>query len=67
MFWLGVLVVVALTAWRLLANLKSLAGSLSDLSERLTPALTDLAAKSEEVARRAAGLSARAERAERDA
>ena len=34
-FWLGVLVTVAFTAWRLLANLKALLRSLNELSERL--------------------------------
>ena len=49
-FWLGVLVTVGFTAWRLLANLKALTRSLTDLSERLTPTLDELAAKSQETA-----------------
>jgi len=61
-----VLCTVGLTVWRLLANLKSLARSLAELNERLTPALEDLAAKSEVAAERAARLSARTERAGRD-
>jgi hypothetical protein len=58
-----VLCTVALTAWRLLANLKLLASSLGELNERLTPTLEELAAKSQEAAELAARLSARAERA----
>jgi hypothetical protein len=49
-FWLGVLTTVAFTAWRLLANLKALLRSLSDLSERLSPTLRELAARAEETA-----------------
>lgn len=49
-FWLGVLVTVGFTAWRLVANLKALTRSLADLSERLTPTLNELAAKSQETA-----------------
>jgi chromosome segregation ATPase len=49
-FWLGVLVTVGFTAWRLLANLKALARSLTDLSERLGPTLQELEAKSRETA-----------------
>jgi hypothetical protein len=49
-FWLGVLVTVGFTAWRLVANLKSLLRSVSDLNERLTPTLEDLADKGQEVA-----------------
>jgi hypothetical protein len=49
-FWLGVLLTVAFTAWRLLANLRALLRSLSDLNERLAPTLEDLAAKSQQTA-----------------
>lgn len=50
MFWLGVLVTVGFTAWRLLANLKALLRSVTELNERLAPTLEDLAAKAEETA-----------------
>jgi hypothetical protein len=49
-FWLGVLITVGFTAWRLLANLKALMRSLTELSERLAPTLNELAAKSQETA-----------------
>jgi hypothetical protein len=49
-FWLGVLVTVGFTAWRLLANLKALARSLSDLSERLAPTLQELETKAQQTA-----------------
>jgi hypothetical protein len=49
-FWLGVLITVGFTAWRLLANLKALLRSLNELSERLTPTLNELAAKAQETA-----------------
>jgi hypothetical protein len=49
-FWLGVLVTVGFTAWRMLANLKALLRSLTELSERLTPTLEDLATKAQETA-----------------
>jgi hypothetical protein len=49
-FWLGVLVTVAFTAWRLLANLKALLRSLTDLSERLAPTLQELEARAQETA-----------------
>jgi hypothetical protein len=49
-FWLGVLVTVGFTAWRLLANLKALAGSLRELSERLAPTLEELEATSRQTA-----------------
>ena len=49
-FWLGVLITVGFTAWRLLATLKALMRSFTDLSERLTPTLEELAAKSQETA-----------------
>lgn len=68
-FWLGVLVTVGFTAWRLLANLKALARSLADLSERLAPSLQELEAKAQETAelgerlqRRQAGRQAAARR-----
>jgi hypothetical protein len=55
-FWLGVLVTVGFTVWRLLANLKSLLRSVSDLNERLTPTLQDLSDKGQEAADLAAHL-----------
>ena len=58
-FWLGVLVTVGFTAWRLLANLKSLLSSVSELNRRLTPALEDLADRSQETAELAARLQER--------
>jgi hypothetical protein len=64
-FWLGVLVTVAFTVWRLVANLKSLNDSVARLSQRLTPTLEELAAKSEEAAERAEKLQARGRRAGR--
>jgi hypothetical protein len=39
-----VLVTVAFTVWRMVANLKTLASSVQALSERLTPALEELSA-----------------------
>jgi hypothetical protein len=49
-FWLGVLVTVGFTAWRLVANLKALLRSVTELSERLTPTLQKLADSSQETA-----------------
>jgi hypothetical protein len=65
LFWLGVLVTLAFTAWRLVGNLKSLNESVVKLNQRLTPTLEELAAKSEEVAERAERLQARGRRAGR--
>ena len=53
------LVTVAFTVWRLIGNLKSLSDSVARLNQRLAPTLEELAAKSEEVAQRAARLEAR--------
>ncbi|HEY4724902.1 MAG TPA: hypothetical protein VIJ13_02855, partial [Actinomycetota bacterium] len=58
-FWLAVLVTVAFTVWRMVANLKALAASVQALSERLTPALEELSAASQETADHAARLSER--------
>jgi len=58
-FWLAVLVCVAFTVWRMVANLKELAASVQALSERLTPALDELSAASQEAAEHAARLSER--------
>jgi hypothetical protein len=58
-FWLGVLVTVGFTLWRLLANLKSLVHSVRELSERLAPAAEDLADKGQEAADLAARLQQR--------
>jgi hypothetical protein len=65
LFWFGVLVTLAFTVWRLVANLKSLSESVAKLSQRLTPTLEELAAKGEEAAERAEKLQARGRRAER--
>jgi hypothetical protein len=58
-FWLAVLVCVAFTVWRMVANLKALAASVQALSERLTPALEELSTASQEAADHAARLSER--------
>ena len=63
MFWLAVLVTVAFTVWRMVANLKALAASVQALSERLTPALDELGAASQEAADHADRLSERGARA----
>jgi hypothetical protein len=65
-FWLAVLVTVAFTVWRLVANLKALTASVQALGERLTPALEELTAASEQTAERAARLSERGARAAGD-
>jgi hypothetical protein len=62
-FWLAVLVTVAFTVWRMVANLKALAASVQALSERLTPALDELGAASQEAADHTARLSERGARA----
>ena len=62
MFWLAVLVTVAFTAWRMVANLKALAASMQTLGERLTPVLDQLNAASQETAEHAARLSERSAR-----
>ena len=62
LFWLGVLVTLAFTVWRLVANLKSLNESVARLSQRLTPTLEELAAKGEEAAQLAEKLQARGQR-----
>ncbi len=66
MFWLAVLVTVAFTVWRMLANLKALAASVQALGERLTPVLDELSAASAETAEHAARLSERGARAARE-
>jgi hypothetical protein len=58
-FWLAVLVCVAFTVWRMVANLKALTASVQALSERLTPALEELSTASQEAADHAARLSER--------
>jgi hypothetical protein len=62
-FWLAVLVTVAFTVWRMVANLKALMASVQALGERLTPVLEELASASQETAEHAARLSERAARA----
>jgi hypothetical protein len=58
-FWLAVLVTVAFTVWRLVANLKALAAAVQSLSERLTPELERLSQAGEQTAEHAARLSER--------
>jgi hypothetical protein len=58
-----VLVTVAFTVWRMVANLKSLAASVQALGERLGPVLEELTAASEQTAEQAARLSERGARA----
>ena len=62
-FWLAVLVTVAFTVWRMVANLKTLAASVQSLSERLTPELDRLSEASQQAADHAARLSERGARA----
>jgi len=61
-FWLAVLVTVAFTVWRMVANLKALLTSVQALGEELTPVLEQLAAASQETADHAARLSERGAR-----
>ena len=53
------LVCVAFTVWRMVANLKALAASVQSLSERLTPELDRLNEASQQAADHAARLSER--------
>lgn len=55
-FVLGVLIVVVLTAWRLLTNLRDLAASVSSMSRQLGPALEALNSRAAEASTRAAHL-----------
>ena len=57
------LVTVAFTVWRMVANLKALAASVQSLSERLSPELDRLSEASQQAADHAAGLSERSARA----
>ena len=57
------LVTVAFTIWRMVANLKALAASVQALSERLTPELDNLNESSVQAAEHAARLSERGARA----
>ena len=63
MFWLAVLVTVAFTVWRMVANLKTLAASVQALGERLTPELDKLNESSAQAAEHAARLQERGARA----
>jgi hypothetical protein len=65
-FWLAVLVTVAFTVWRMMANLKAIAASVQELGERLTPVLDQLSTASQETAEHAARLSERGARAARE-
>jgi hypothetical protein len=58
-FWLGVLIMVGFTIWRLLANLKSLLASMTEMSRRLAPTLEELATRSQETAELSARLQQR--------
>jgi ABC-type transporter Mla subunit MlaD len=62
-FWLAVLVTVGFTIWRMIGNLKALAASVQQLSERLTPELDRLNQASQEAADHAARLAERGARA----
>jgi hypothetical protein len=62
-FWLAVLVCVAFTVWRTVANLKALTASVQALGERLTPELERLSQAGEQTAEHAARLSERGARA----
>ena len=53
------LVTLGFTVWRLLGNLKALSASVAELNRRLTPALEELAAQSEQAAELSARLEAR--------
>jgi uncharacterized protein YoxC len=56
---LGVVVALAFTAWRLLANLNAVMASVNRLNAELTPALEDLTRQTEEIAQKAARLQRR--------
>ena len=56
------LITVAWTVWRMVANLKALAAAVQSLSERLSPELDRLAEASEQTADHAASLSERGAR-----
>jgi hypothetical protein len=58
-----VLVTVAFTVWRMVANLKALTASVQALGERLTPELERLGVASGQTAEHAARLSERGARA----
>ena len=60
------LVCVAFTVWRMVANLKTLAASVQSLNERLTPELDRLSQAGEQTAEHAARLSERGARAARE-
>jgi hypothetical protein len=55
----GLIVALAFTAWRLVANIKALLGSLAELNRKLAPVLEELGRQSEQAASKAAALSAR--------
>jgi hypothetical protein len=57
-----VLVTVAFTVWRMVANLKALAASVQALGERLTPVLDELGQAGEQAAEHAARLAERGDR-----
>ena len=45
LFWLGVLVTLGFTVWRLLGNLKALTASVAELNRRLIPTLEESVAQ----------------------
>jgi hypothetical protein len=61
-----VLITVAFTVWRMVANLKALAAAVQSLGERLTPELDRLSQASDQAAEHAARLSERGARAARE-
>ena len=67
LFWLGVVMTVAFTVWRLLGNLRSLLASVRALGERLGPVLDELAAGGQQAAEHASRLSERGAQASREA
>jgi uncharacterized protein YoxC len=56
---LGVVIALAFTAWRLVANLKAVMASVNRLNAELTPVLEDLTRRTDEVAQKAARLQRR--------
>jgi uncharacterized protein YoxC len=56
---LGVVIALAFTAWRLVANLKAVMASVNRLNAELTPVLEDLTRRTDEIAQKAARLQRR--------
>jgi uncharacterized protein YoxC len=57
----GVVVALAFTVWRLLANLKAVLASVNRLNAELTPTLEALTRQADEIASKAAKLQRRTE------